>query len=320
MRSRGLRNLNWAATAAVAAGLLAGCGGSGPESGAVPSAAATAGPAAAAEAAEAPQPRLRAQALPTDPALLAEITELLDFAERSFPEFFPTHEANQTFDPYVFRFYPRTGIYLGVDGRAVRVLGGPFGDLPHDVGTLDDFACAVRLASCVAPGFVRAPVAATVAPGAMASFSAELSGGPSIRLQWLRDGVPIAGATQATYAFTAAQSDHGARFALRAENAKGSAQTPEVVLTVARAIDTAAMEALASSRGCFDCHSIAAARTGPAWRSVAQRYDGVTGAQAQLVQSLLGGSSRRWGFSAMGPQPVTSAEANDLAAWILTLK
>lgn len=306
MRSRGLRNLSRAATGAVTAALLAGCGGSGPEP--------------APTAAAAPQPRLRAQALPTDPALLAEITELMDFAERSFPDLFPTHEANQTFDPYVFRFYPRTGTYLGVDGRAIRVLGGPFGDVPRDVGTLDDYACQVRLSSCVAPGFVRAPAAATVAPGATASFSAELSGGPSIRLQWLRDGVPIAGATQATYAFTAAQADHGARFALHAENARGSAQSPEVALTVARAIDGAAMQALATSRGCFDCHSIPIAGTGPAWRSVAQRYDGIGGAQAQLVESILNGSSRRWGFSAMGPQPVTSAEANDLAAWILTLK
>lgn len=296
----------WLAGVALAAGLLAGCGGTDADA-----------PGAEAGAAQA---RWRPLAVPTDPAHLAEIGELLDFAERSFPQFFPTREPNQTFDPYIYRFYPSTGAYLGVDGRAVRVLGGPFGSQPLDVGTLDDYACQVRLASCVAPSIVQQPVSASVAAGAAVSFSAGVGGGPSIRLQWLRNGQPIAGATAASHAFTAGAGDDGARFALRAENARGSVTSAEATLTVRRSIDGDAMRALATSRGCFECHDITANRSGPSFRAVAQRYDGQAGAQQQLTSSLVQGSSRRWGFSAMGPQPVSSAEADDLAAWILTLK
>lgn len=290
--------------AAVAA--LAGCGGS------------DAPPAE--PQASTPAARARALALPTDPAVLAEISELLDFAERSFPEYFPTHEPNQTFDPYVFRFYPGTGVYLGVDGRAVRVLGGPFGGQPLDVGSIDDYSCQVRFASCVAPSIVQSPASISVAEGATATFSAIVGGGPSIKLQWLRDGVAIAGATQASHSFTVTGSDNGARFALHAQNARGEATSVAATLTVARPVDADAMRALATSRGCFECHDIATTRTGPAWRLVAQRYDGQPNAQSSIASSIIGGSSRRWGFSAMGPQPVTTEEANNLAAWILTLK
>ncbi|MFO1327017.1 MAG: hypothetical protein U1F56_06640 [Rubrivivax sp.] len=291
---------------------LGGCGGADPDAsvGAKSSA-----PAAGASA------RLRTQALPTDPALLAEISELMDFAERSFPQYFPSREPNQTLDPYVFRHYPATDVYLGVDGRAIRVLGGPFGNAaPTDVGTLDDYACQVRLATCVAPSFVQPPASQTVAPGAVATFGAIVGGGPSIHLQWLRNGAPIDGATQSSYKLTTTPADNGARFSLRAENAKGSATSAEATLTVAQPIDDAAMRALATSRGCFECHDIATTRTGPAWRLVAQRYAGQTGAQDRIAQSIQTGSSRQWGFSAMGPQPVSASEAQQLAAWILTLK
>ena len=287
---------------------LGACGGSGGDL------AAAAGPSARAA-------RVQAQALPTDPALLTEITELMDFAERRFPDFFPTHEANQTLDPYVYRFYPRTGVYLGVDGRTIRVLGGPFGATsPLDVGSLDDYACEVRLSTCVAPSFVQPPASQTVAPGAVTTFGAIVAGGPSIRLQWLRNGVPIGGATLSSFSLTATTADDGARFSVRADNAKGSATSTEATLTVAQVIDDATMRALATSRGCFECHDIAVTRTGPAWRLVAQRYAGQAGAQDQIANSILSGSSRRWGSSAMGPQPVSPSEAQSLAAWILTLR
>ena len=125
-------------------------------------------------------------------------------------------------DPYLYRFYPRTGHYLAVTERTVLVLGPLTNDQVLVVGTLDDFACVADLARCVAPTLVRQPQGATVAPGVEVVFSAEVGGGPALRLQWLRDGEPIAGANSASLSFTAAAADNGARFSLRAENAKGA--------------------------------------------------------------------------------------------------
>ena len=38
-----------------------------------------------------------------------DATALFDWAERAFPQFFPSHRANSLFDPYTFRYYPETG-------------------------------------------------------------------------------------------------------------------------------------------------------------------------------------------------------------------
>lgn len=72
---------------------------------------------------------------------------LMDFAEASFPQFFPSHPATQALAPFQLRYYPETGIYLGVvvsggtgfqlDG--IYVLGGAFGSSPVYVGQVSSF-------------------------------------------------------------------------------------------------------------------------------------------------------------------------------------
>lgn len=67
----------------------------------------------------------------------AEIETVLNWAENSFPEFFPDHQPTQISDPWVYRFYPSTGIYTGVSDNQVFVFGGPWGtDSPTFVETL----------------------------------------------------------------------------------------------------------------------------------------------------------------------------------------
>lgn len=303
------------ALVAAAALVLAACGGSQTDR-AEPAAAPLPAPMLAAAA-----PRARALALATDPATLAEIERLMNWAETAFPQYFPTREATQTADPYRYRYYPQTRNYLGVDGTFIRVLGPISNDTVLDVGTLADYACSVDIAACQAPRFAQQPTSLTVAPGATATLSAVLAGGPSIQVQWLRNGEPVESGGTLTLAFTATAADNGARFSLRAENAKGLVFSDTVTLTVSAAVDAAAAQALAQSRGCFDCHSVERAGSGPAWRAVALRYDGVAGAQQTIAGRILNGSSRNWGpGSAMSPQPVSAAEAGTLAAWILTLK
>jgi trimeric autotransporter adhesin len=76
--------------------------------------------------------------------------QLMNFAEANFPVFFPAHKATLTSDPFVYRYYPETGTYLGVvigSGSqyqlgGVYVLGGSFGAVPSYVGPLTSFITA----------------------------------------------------------------------------------------------------------------------------------------------------------------------------------
>jgi hypothetical protein len=77
-------------------------------------------------------------------------TELMDWAERTYSQFFPGHQTDQTLTPYVYRYYATTGNYVGVAGDAVYILGPVAGGgaAPVQVGVLSDFACQVHPDSC----------------------------------------------------------------------------------------------------------------------------------------------------------------------------
>jgi hypothetical protein len=98
--------------------------------------------------------RLRAQVVPlqaADPAqpLTPEqaASRLFDYAESTFPNWFPATQPTQALAPFLFRHYPASGAYLGVvtsaglgyDKLGVYVLGGPFGAAPLSVGPLSAF-------------------------------------------------------------------------------------------------------------------------------------------------------------------------------------
>lgn len=134
--------------ALAAAALVAGCGGGSDDTTSTASTpAAAAAQMRTAMAAQA-QTQVKVSAA-VSPAQAAE--QLLNFAESTFPNFFPVHQATGTFDPFLFRFYPQTGIYVGVVVKAnmgytmdgVYVMGGPFGDSPVYVGQLSSFITPV---------------------------------------------------------------------------------------------------------------------------------------------------------------------------------
>ncbi|WLI89148.1 M4 family metallopeptidase [Massilia sp. R2A-15] len=81
------------------------------------------------------------------------------------------------------------------------------------------------------------PANVTVAPGATASFAVGASGGTTpYKYQWLRNGASIAGATSASYSFTAQAADNGARFSARVTDsaaAPASVTSSAATLTVA---------------------------------------------------------------------------------------
>jgi hypothetical protein len=67
--------------------------------------------------------------------------QLLDFGEQRFPQYFPGPGVTVAFQQYLYRFYPTTGVYLGVDQNTggVYVMGGPFGAAPAFQGALTNF-------------------------------------------------------------------------------------------------------------------------------------------------------------------------------------
>jgi uncharacterized delta-60 repeat protein len=152
------------ASGTLIAALLVACGGGaehGPSASQAPNATTTATAttsptataAAAAEAladtaarrtAQAAAGALAADLTVVDPQAAAE--QLLDFAEATFPAYFPAHAGTQALAPFAYRHYATTGVYVGVvldEGPyprgGVYVMGGAFGNAPVHVGALTDF-------------------------------------------------------------------------------------------------------------------------------------------------------------------------------------
>lgn len=73
--------------------------------------------------------------------------QLLNAAERLYPQYFPDRSPTQASSPFLYRFHPTTGVYLGVVVSAgagfvldgVYAMGGPFGSNPLYLGQLRDF-------------------------------------------------------------------------------------------------------------------------------------------------------------------------------------
>jgi hypothetical protein len=132
----------WLAALAVAG--LAGCGG-GSQDATVASVAS--GPQAAVATLPAQSQALAAGTLSASDAA----NQLMDFGESAYRQYFPTAESTQSSAPFLYRYYPSTGVYLGValssmggySPGGVYVMGGPFGNAPAYVGPLTSFTTPV---------------------------------------------------------------------------------------------------------------------------------------------------------------------------------
>jgi len=91
----------------------------------------------------------------------------------------------------------------------------------------------VDYAAGMAPQMVRHPGNLTLADGEPAAFRCAATGEGPLAYRWLRDGVEIGGAAEATYTIEqAALADDGARFACAASNARGAAESHPARLSV----------------------------------------------------------------------------------------
>lgn len=68
----------------------------------------------------------------------SDADKLLNWAEKNFPQYFSSHQVTQNIEPWLFRFYPETNIYAGINksDQNVYVLGGPWGNNPTRIDTL----------------------------------------------------------------------------------------------------------------------------------------------------------------------------------------
>ncbi|MBL8359167.1 MAG: hypothetical protein JNN18_01655 [Rubrivivax sp.] len=107
---------------------------------------------------------LRARALAVSAAAAAvapdeAARQLMDHAEAVFATYFPGHPATQVLAPFHYRYYPATGVYLGVvvsesagyEYLGVYVMGGPFGSAPAYVGPLASYITPVPPATGPGP-------------------------------------------------------------------------------------------------------------------------------------------------------------------------
>ena len=70
--------------------------------------------------------------------ITSDTEKLLNWAENTYPEFFPSRRATQSLEPWLYRFYPETNTYAGVNknDNGVYVLGGPWGNNPTFIDSL----------------------------------------------------------------------------------------------------------------------------------------------------------------------------------------
>jgi hypothetical protein len=106
---------------------------------------------------------------------------------------------------------------------------------PAHTGVIDYFH-----KRAIAPAITNHPVHASVQEPGGATFSVVASGTAPLSYQWRRNGVPIPGATAATYSHTSSTAaDHNAQFDAVITNARGSVASDAAVLSVRPLVVTA---------------------------------------------------------------------------------
>jgi cytochrome c len=98
------------------------------------------------------------------------------------------------------------------------------------------------------------------------------------------------------------------------------------IAVAAHAADKDAAMSLARQNNCFNCHSVAEDKDGPAWKKVAQKYKGKADAEARIVQHLTSGEKAKFADGHEEPHkivkttpPKDTPQIKNLAEWILSL-
>jgi cytochrome c len=85
--------------------------------------------------------------------------------------------------------------------------------------------------------------------------------------------------------------------------------------------EQASAKELAQASGCLSCHALTEKVVGPAYSSVAEKYQADADAPSSLVQSIQYGSKGKWGRIPMPPHAsMRTEDIKTLATWVMTVK
>lgn len=77
---------------------------------------------------------------------------------------------------------------------------------------------------------------------------------------------------------------------------------------------------LITKSDCFTCHAVDSVVTGPAFKTIAQKYQHIDGNVNKLANSIVDGSKGIWGEVEMTPHPyVSNADAQEMVRYIFSL-
>lgn len=186
---------------------------------------------------------LIASSMPANSTSIDDVTLLLDWAERAYPQFFREHQKNLTSPPYVYRYYPDTGNYVGVAGSSVFILGpvAGGGTSPAYVGEIESFRCNFRPGTCEGwPTInVAAPLQALNA-GSKLVLNANIEGKGPYSVQWYRKGVMLDGQHSPTLTIEKVDASDAGPYHVLVTNGIGAAYSDWIPVTVnGRSDDTA---------------------------------------------------------------------------------
>ena len=105
-----------------------------------------------------------------------------------------------------------------------------------DTTLLLDNVAVVLVASGTPPSVVQNPQPASGFVGGSATFTAQVSGSQPFTFQWLKNGQPIAGATEATLTLSNLDESAEADYSLRVTNSGGTITTDAARLTLSRIV------------------------------------------------------------------------------------
>lgn len=132
---------------------------------------------------------------------------LFDWAEVTFPQYFPSHSSTLVEGQWYYRSYFASGVMLGINSGYVYVMGGPFGAVPQNVGRAYDYVAPPN----TAPSANAGP-AQTVGTGATVTLNGSNSSdanGDALSYSWtltarpFGSGAVLFGAASSKPTFTA---------------------------------------------------------------------------------------------------------------------
>lgn len=85
-------------------------------------------------------------ATPLQADIASDAEEIMNRAQQTFRQFFPSNRPTQSLPPWLFRHYPESGIYLGINQNdsGVYLMGGVFGSGPQFFKPIDETLAMLR--------------------------------------------------------------------------------------------------------------------------------------------------------------------------------